>query len=104
MRNYKLLSIDSCFCSHSGRGNSLTVNRVGNIACRKHAGNVCGCGYAYGFYVALLVEVDELFKDIGVGFMSDSKEETVDTDVERFLLVCAFKLNQMGTFNAVVAE
>ena len=77
---------------------------VGNIACSKHTFDIGRCSLTGCDDVALSIEVDLSAENIGVWLVSDSKEESIDGNIESLLVGLAFKFHKVSTFYTSFAK
>lgn len=92
------------FASASGCSDGLAVMRIGHVAGGKHTGNPGSRGVVFRPYVAHFVRLYPRFKQVGVGFMTDGQEESVDGQVVMPFVGFSFPLHQMDAFHPVLTE
>ena len=76
----------------------LLIVRVGDVAGGENAGHACLLISRGQNDVALLVQIDFADENVGVGFVANGEEESVDVYVERFFFVGALELNEVCAF------
>ena len=83
---------------------SLTVVRVGNIAGSKYARYFCTRSCSFRDDVANFVGVYVGLKDVGVRFMADGEEESVNSNVVTLLFRFTHLVDNMCAFNTVFSK
>ena len=97
------LDVECCAAAAACSCDGLTIVGVSYVAGCKYAFYVGGGGVAVGDDVALLVEVDLPLEYVGIGFVTDCKEEAVERYVVVLLKVCAFVFHEVCAFEEFLA-
>lgn len=95
---------ESGLTTASGCHYGLPVVRVGTVAGSKNTGNVGARRVCHSLDISGLVKFEIIFEHIGVGFVSDGKEEAIYRKVVTFLVRLTLTLHEMRPLDTVLAK
>ena len=96
MIHQESLCIECGATTCSRRRYGLTVYWIGAVSCGENAIYISGGAGSRCFYISLLIERDEVFENICIGFVAYGKEESVYVYVKEFLMIGAFVSYKTG--------
>lgn len=91
-----ILGIDSSTATRSSSSDSLTIARIGHITCSVETRNVGLGSVGFSNDIAMLIEFYLTGKEVGVGFVTNGKEETVDGKLLASLFISAFEFTMLA--------
>ena len=80
------VGFDGGFAAGGSSHHGLAIVGVGTVACREDTRDVRAGAVALHLDIALLIAVEIVGKEVGVGLVSDGEEEAVDLDMANLLL------------------
>ena len=86
---------DGGFAAGGSRYDGLSVVGVSTVACREDTRDVRAGAVALHLDIALLIAVEIVGKEVGVGLVSDGEEEAVNLYMANLLLGCAFLIDEV---------
>ena len=98
------ISFDGSLGTRTGSYNTLTIDWVSYIACRKHSRKI-GTGSTWNHLdETLFIQIDDTLEKIGVRLMTDSQEETINCDIKLLLVSLSHVANQMSTLHTIITK
>ena len=93
-------SLTTRACGRDG----LTIDWVGTVACDEDAWELGAWRAVNLLQIARLVSFQPFAEDIGIRLVADSKEESVNLDINLLFVGFAFTLDEVSAFYAIFTE
>ena len=93
-------SLAACACSTD----SLTIDGIGTVAGNEDACELCARSTVNLLQIPYLICFEPLLKDVSIGFVTNSQEETVNLDIYQLFVGLTLALYEMSTFDTILAK
>ena len=104
MLHEEALCIKSGATTCAGGADGLTVARVSAVTGSEYTGDIGMSGSTLYLNISFLVKIDLTTENLSIGTMTDSEEESVDSDIEMLFIIFSEITHDVRTLYAVLTE
>ena len=95
---------DGCLTTCACSTDSLTIDGIGTVAGNEDACELGARSTVNLLQIPYLICFEPLLKDIGIGFVTNSQEESVNLDIYQLFIGLTLALHEMSTFDTILAK
>ena len=95
---------DSCLATCACSTDSLTIDGIGTVAGNEDACELGARSTVNLLQIPYLICFEPLLKDVGIGFVTNSQEESVNLYIYLLFVSLTLALHEMSTFDTILAK